>query len=392
MPNRPFDNYRTAIDDPAFFFGRSGLLKYFREKPGWVHVLLGGQRIGKTSTLRAIEWSMLELPPDGPHSPFPVLVNLQAEQPRSANHFRYLLIARLQGALERYRRISEQISWADFRAAYRNFVDLFEEVTIEPKGGKFKLKLPGSALDPEDFRAAIQDSIDEIRKVRFQGILFLLDEAEFVTSKDWGNDAWSHIRGFKDIDPLKGSVGFVISGFRGVLEYQQRVGSPLKNIAQTTWMTGFDRETADLLIARRFAEEHAPLRDGDEAFLWEYSGGYPFLLQQMINVTVDARREGDLSQEVLVRRFLLEQTQVFRDWWNADGKTDGLTERERTVYASLPENGRVSLDDLLSRQDAKLMPLLETLQILCGSGLVREAERERYEISSRLFRKWTQSQ
>ena len=101
MPNRPFDNYRTAIDDPEFFFGRTSLLKYFRQKPGWVHVLLGGQRIGKTSTLRAIEWSMLELPPDGPNSPFPVLVNLQAEQPRSADHFRYLLIARLQDALGR---------------------------------------------------------------------------------------------------------------------------------------------------------------------------------------------------------------------------------------------------------------------------------------------------
>jgi hypothetical protein len=46
----------------------------------------------------------------------------------------------------------------------------------------------------------------------------------------------------------------------------------------------------------------------------------------------------------------------------------------------------------VERLDAKLMPLMETLQILCGSGLVREAGREQYEISSRLFRKWTQSQ
>jgi AAA+ ATPase superfamily predicted ATPase len=392
MPNRPFDNYRTAIDDPEFFFGRTTLLKYFRQNPGWVHVLLGGQRIGKTSTLRAIEWSMLELPPDRPHSPFPVLINLQTEQPRSADHFRYLLIARLRDALGRYLRTSDQIPWGDWRNAYRKFVETFDEVKIEAYFAKLKLKVPASALNPEDFRAAIQDSIDELRKLGFQGILFLLDEAEFVTRTEWGNDAWSHLRGFKDTDPLKGALGFIISGFRGVLEYQQRVGSPLKNIAQTTWMTGFEREAADQLIARRFAEESEPIRDGDEAFLWEYSGGYPFLLQQLVSTVIDARRGGDPGPEALLRRALIDHNQIFRDWWNVDGKTDGLTERERIVYALMPEDGRVSLDELLTRLEARLIPLLETLQILCGSGLVREVERERYEISSRLFRRWTQSQ
>ena len=83
---------------------------------------------------------------------------------------------------------------------------------------------------------------------------------------------------------------------------------------------------------------------------------------------------------------------MFRDWWNQEGKSDGLTERERIVYASIPEDCRVSLHDLLSRLDAKLVPMMATLQILCGSGLTREAEPERYENSSRLFRRWTQSQ
>jgi hypothetical protein len=106
---------------------------------------------------------------------------------------------------------------------------------------------------------------------------------------------------------------------------------------------------------------------------------------------IDARRTGELSQEALVRRALLEHNQVFRDWWNSDGKADGLTERERTVYGLIPEEGNVSLDDLLSRLDAKLMPLLETMQILCGSGLIREVENERYEMGSRLFRRWTES-
>jgi len=396
MPSRPFDNYRTAIDDPESFFGRASLLKYFREKPGWVHVLLGGQRIGKTSMLRALEWSMLELRPDRSNSLFPVLVNLQAEQPQSADHFRYLLVARLRDALARYRRTAEEFSWADLRSAYRTFVGRFEEVKLEQSFLKLKLKLPTNALSPEDFRTAFQAGMDELQEARFQGVLFLLDEAEYVTSKDWANDAWSHIRGFKDTDPLKAAMGLVISGFRGVLEYQQRVGSPLRNIAQTAWMAGFEPETARKLIVGRFADEDTPLRESDLEFLWNYSGGYPFLLQQMINLVIDVRRgqgiEGGTSHEVLVRKALLEHHLVFRDWWNGKGKFDGLTERERAVYGQIPDSGRISLDDMLSRLNAKLMPLLETLQILCGSGLVREVEREEYEITSFLFRKWTQSQ
>jgi len=392
MSSRPFDNYRTAIDDPDYFFGRADLLKYFREKPGWVHVLLGGQRIGKTSTLRAVEWSMLELPPPDRVSPFPVLINLQVEQPRTADHFRYLLISRLRDAFDRYLRTRDQISWAiNSRAAYRKFIGQFEEFKIEAYFLKLKLKAPDDALKPEDFRKAIQDSIEELEKERFRGVLFLLDEAEFVTRADWGNDAWSHIRGFKDTDPLKAAVGFVISGFRGVLEFQQRVGSPLKNIAQTSWMMGFDQGTAHHLIERRFAEERGSLRSGDHAFLWQYSGGYPFLLQQMINALIDVRHEGDPQPQAIVRQLLREHNPVFRDWWNSDGKTDGLAERERMVYSRMPDDGTVSLDDLLSLTNVKLVPLQEILQILCGSGLVRESQPEQYQITSRLFREWTRN-
>ena len=112
----------------------------------------------------------------------------------------------------------------------------------------------------------------------------------------------------------------------------------------------------------------------------------------MINTVIDLRREDDPPEEVVVRRILLEQHQAFRAWWNLEGNTDGLSERERIVYAQIPDRGVISLDELLKRLDARLMPLLESLQILCGSGLVREPARERYEISTHLFRIWTQNQ
>ena len=102
--------------------------------------------------------------------------------------------------------------------------------------------------------------------------------------------------------------------------------------------------------------------------MWEYSGGYPFLLQQLISTKIDARREGVLGDEALVRRALLEFTRTYQ-----------------TMVS-------VSLDKLRIKLEAKLMPLMETLQILCGSGLVREAKPEQYEINTVLFRRWTQNQ
>jgi len=372
MASRPFDDYRTAIDDPEYFFGRTTLLKYFRQNFNSVQVLLGGQRIGKTSTLRAIEWSMLGLPPDGRNSPFPVLINMQEEQPHSADQFRYLLIGRLRDAIGRYLGTSDETSWKDdLRRAYQRFVGMFDEVTIDAHLAKLKLKKPSTEINADAFRAAIRDGIEDLQERGFRGILFLLDEAGFVTRTDWGNDAWSHIRGFKDTDPLKGLVGLIVSGFRGVLEYQQRVGSPLKNIAKVIWMTDFEGEEANRVIARRFAEEREPIRDGDHAFLRDYSGGHPFLLQQLISILIDERRKGDPSHEAVARRCRKEHKQIFRDWWNSEGVADGLTEDARIVYGVMPQNGRVSRDDLQNRLNMREDPFDDALDILCGSGLVR---------------------
>jgi hypothetical protein len=78
---RPFDNYRTAITDPPQFFGRDEWLGEMRRAPFWVRVLLGGRRLGKTSALRAVEWSLLDLGGPRANRPFPVFISLELEQP-----------------------------------------------------------------------------------------------------------------------------------------------------------------------------------------------------------------------------------------------------------------------------------------------------------------------
>jgi hypothetical protein len=60
LVERPFDNFRVAITDPLFFHGREDLIDSIKRSPFQVRIFLGGRRIGKTSLLRAIEWSLLE--------------------------------------------------------------------------------------------------------------------------------------------------------------------------------------------------------------------------------------------------------------------------------------------------------------------------------------------
>ena len=50
---RPFDDFRVAITDARYFFGWDAFLRTMRQAPFEVRFLLGGRRVGKTSTLRA---------------------------------------------------------------------------------------------------------------------------------------------------------------------------------------------------------------------------------------------------------------------------------------------------------------------------------------------------
>ena len=46
----PFDSYRVAVTDPDAFFGRDELLRLIRSSSFTVRIILGGRRIGKTSS------------------------------------------------------------------------------------------------------------------------------------------------------------------------------------------------------------------------------------------------------------------------------------------------------------------------------------------------------
>src|SRR4051812_11183521 len=96
MADRPSDNYTLSIVTKDNFFGHADLLEEIRKDPLRVRILLGGRRLGKSSTLNAVRWTLLTSYPGGGLLAFPVFVDLQLEQPSSLGNLRYILITRLK--------------------------------------------------------------------------------------------------------------------------------------------------------------------------------------------------------------------------------------------------------------------------------------------------------
>jgi hypothetical protein len=225
--NRPFDNFRLAITDPLYFFGRRDLLSTIQRSPFEVRVLLGGSRMGKTSTLNGVRLHFLDAGSQESFRAFPVLFDFQREQPKSLENFLYLLIARLREAIANPQQ--EPSSESNLRQSYRRFLRQLSGAEVGIFGIKLNVTNPNQerCLVQEDFRQDLLAIIKQLQKHEFEGVCFLFDGAEFIISQDWANHAWSYLRWLKDMDTaISPFLGLVLSGYRDLKNYQQRTGSP----------------------------------------------------------------------------------------------------------------------------------------------------------------------
>ena len=387
---RKFDGFKTAITDPAYFFGRTDFLKIMHEAPFQVRILLGGRRIGKTSTLQAVEWSFLDPEFHGDYRAFPVLVNLQLEQPQNADNFRYILIARLRESMERWK----QTKLSKLRETYQSYLQQLSSAQIS-LGPFFKLNINNPAqerrLVQDDFRHILSRSIEELREdLHFDGVCFLLDEAEFVVIQEWGDDAWSYLRGIKDSDrSLKSLFGVLLSGYRGLKNYEQEVGSPLSNIADIHWLCSLSESETRNLITFRATQEQIKLNDNGIPHILEVTGCHPFLVQQFLNILFDCHHSHQsFSLEALMQDALWQQSPHFSSWWNSDGTSDGFGDDERTVYRALLECREGEYGAIAEASELSENSVRNALQVLAGTGVIKQTDKFHYEISGRLFEEW----
>ena len=390
---RPFDDFRLAITDPRYFFGRDAFLQTMRQTPFEVRFLLGGRRVGKTSTLRAVEWSLLAPLTGGPYRAFPVFISLEVEQPESLAHLRYVLCMRLQEAMDRW----QQARKAARRDVYDRFLHQWPgKVTLTLPFQLFKWEFGARErrLMHDDFRRALLRRITKLRTWQFEGVCFLLDEAEFIVRQPWANDAWSYFRGLKDTDTaLKPFLGLLLSGYRDMKEYEQRVGSPLRNIARVEWLEPLHESETRALITRRTEDERVALSEADIVATLEWAGSHPFLTQQMLNVLFDTRQDTSAcTVEQLVPALLRQHQHNFAGWWNADQRSDGFGDVERTVYRALVTHREGTAESLAQGTDYSPLQVADALEVLVGTGIVRRIDDERYVIGARLFEVWVEQQ
>lgn len=386
---RTFDGFRIAITDPNYFVGRSDLVAKLNHSPFEVHILLGGNRLGKTSTLRAIEWTLLSSESPTASRAFPVYINLHKDQPKDSDNFRYILISRLRESLVKWQRAP----WEGIRKTYLKF--LSEIVEADANLGFLKVKVlnPTHArqFDQKYFEEELKHAISDVDRHGFNGICFLLDEAEFIVRSNWGNDACSYFRALKDsdaaIDPF---LGLLFSGYRGVKEYQQRVGSPLYNIASVMWLECLSELDVKKLIEIRTSDEETELSAQETDFIWRYGGGHPDLTQQTINLLLDVRKaKKPFSESDLILQLLHKHNHDFSKWWNLDGSNpDGFSIVDRKVYLELTSSGEGTFETLSKSSGLPPLRVLDSLQVLAGTGVIRCLNDLTYSISSQLFEKW----
>lgn len=388
---RPFDNFRVAITDPSHFFGRSELIDTMLRSPFQVRILLGGRRLGKTSALRAVEWNLLNPNTNYPRRAFPVLINLQLEQPKDLDNLRYLLIARLREAIEGWR----EVPLAEIRQMYRQFLSQIKggEVTLsflKQLNIKFNINNPDSEkrLNNDSFRLAFLKTTEELRKLNFQGVCFLIDGAEFIVRQNWATDAWSYLRGLKDTDTaIKSCLGLLLSGYRDLKEYQQRVGSPLLNIAEIEWLAPLNDEEAKKLIGDRAEQEKISLSEEKITSIIEWSGCHPYLTQQSLNIIFDSNHQQE-SRANLIDKLLQHHDKDFSAWWNAEHLSGCFGEAERTVYCALVQNRKGTPKSLAQCTGFNRVQVTDALEVIAGTGVIQQLDDECYTLGSRLFEEW----
>lgn len=402
--DRPFEAFRTAITDPAYFQGRQYLLQAVQRSPFRVRIFLGGRRSGKTSILNALHWTLLQAPLEQPNRALPVFFDFQQEQPTTLDRLRYLLLRRLQEALDTQSQSQPHTSlWSTCGSLIRNTVlkptqGLRRRVSgIQVGGGVIGVELDSSldqSLSHEQFRQRLLQQLQQAQKYQFTGICFLLDNAEYVVQQNWSNDAWSYFRALKDTDTaINPFVGFCLSGYRNLKDYQQRVGSPLLNIAEIDWIKPWQQVEVEALVQQRMTAEAISLDTADRSAIWRWGGGQPYLTQQVLSALLDARSQGkSQTPDNILRHQVRYHDRDFSAWWDVNRSDYGFSQVEQKVYLTLGTLGTVSLDSMAQACELSWGAVADIVEVLVGTGVVQEVDEEMYSLGSQLFATWVQQE
>jgi hypothetical protein len=386
-------DFKLPIADSRYFVGRTDILEAVARSPFSVRILLGGRRLGKTSLLTAIQNRFLTAE-NSNYRAFPVLFNLQQERPESLDHLRYLMIIRLQEAFAEYK----EGSLSNWRKSYRRLLRQIPGGSINVGLPIPKMGVSLSIVNPdcerrlinEDFRQDLLRILKLLQNKKFTGVCYLIDGAEFIVSQEWANDAWSYLRALKDTDTaLKPFVGLIFSGYRDLKDYQQRVGSPLLNIAEVEWLGVLKDTDVQSLITDRSQLENVSLTEEEIEQVIQLSGGHPYLVQQLLNIIFDYKNsKKSYKIESLMNSLVRQYDADFSAWWDNEKKSYGFSQLEQSVYLTLIKQRVGTAESIAQEINKSIGEVADALEVLTGTGVIQKIDDEQYRIGAKLFEQW----
>jgi succinate dehydrogenase flavin-adding protein (antitoxin of CptAB toxin-antitoxin module) len=280
-----------------------------------------------------------------------------------------------------YKQFLSQVSGGEVTLSFLKAIDV-----------KYKINNPDceKQLDHNEFRKAFLKTVADLQDIGFKGVCYLLDGADFIVGQDWANDVWSYLRGIKDTDTsIKPFLGLCFTGYRNLKEYQQAVGSPLLNIAEVLWLSNLtDLETLDL-IKHRCEYEHASLTEEQKIRVVEWSGKHAYLIQQILNLIFDDLvNEKDRSHSSFINKLLRQHDQDFSAWWSNPERPYSFSDSERNVYQALIKCRQSSIEGLAKQTNLSFGQVMDSLEVLAGTGVIARKDEELYEIGAKLFEEW----
>ena len=242
----------------------------------------------------------------------------------------------------------------------------------------------------EDFRQDLLRILKLLQKKKFTGVCYLIDGAEFIVTQEWANDAWSYLRALKDTDTaLKPFIGLILSGYRDLKDYQQRVGSPLLNIAEVEWLGVLKETDVQSLITYRSQIENISLTHEETQQVIEWSGGHPYLIQQLLNTIFDCRSLNQFNSiDSLIKSLIREYDADFSAWWDNEKKSYGFSRLEQFVYLALTKQRIATVESLAQEMERSIGQVSDALEVLTGTGIIQKVDDEQYQIGAKLFEEW----
>ena len=394
-----FGNFRLAINDSRYFFGRDELISEVVKSPFEVRILLGGRRLGKTSVLNQICWSLLDVNEESQNRALPVLIDLQKQQPTNLDNFHYLLIKELRKVIQNPKQETRFIPnlKQKYKFLIKNFICFIKASIASLNLFGFEINLINTdrekKLLDEEFCQDLINLIKKIHQNNYHGICFIFDNSEYLVKQDWSHDACSYLRSLKDtpniaINPF---LGLFLSGYRDLSDYHQKVGSPLFNMAEIKWLNTLTSSETEQLVKFRFQEKQLPNPTKQTIKkIIKWAGCHPYLTNQMLNLIFSNKYQENSSLDKYLFDDLIRQHRKrdFQNWWDKEKRTYGFGKKEQDVYIALIQERQGTAESLFEKVDLSLEDTEDALEVIAGTGVIRKLDFETYCIGAKIFEKW----